>query len=181
MDYQVFQFINQFARINDVLDYFFIFCAQILVLFLGFGVMGLAIVRLKKWGKEMFFDAAIGASVALFINWVIPIFYHRPRPFVDHLVNQLVFKDSGDKSFPSDHAALSFALAMAAYQYDKKWGSVFFIFALFISLGRIASGIHYPFDVFGGAVIGVFSSFFVKRFLDSLLRKSGAVKSTESK
>ncbi len=171
MDYQLFQFVNQIARINDVLDYFIIFCAKILIVFLVFGVVSLAIVRAKEWGKEMFFDATIGMFTALFISWIVPLLYVRPRPFVDHSVHQLVLIDPSIKSFPSDHTLLSFAVAMAVWQYDRKWGSIFFVLAALVGLSRVAAGVHYPFDIVAGAVIGVVASLFVKRFLDSLLRK----------
>ena len=81
MDYKLFQLINQFAGANDFADYFFIFSAQAMILFLGFGVVALSITRIKECGKELFFDAAIGVCTALFINWLVPLFYIRPPPF----------------------------------------------------------------------------------------------------
>lgn len=175
MDYNLFQLINQFAGTNDIADYFFIFFAQALILFLGFGVAALSITRMKEWGKELFFDAAIGVCTALFINWLIPLFYLRPRPFIDHAVKQLLPMDPASKSFPSDHAAISFAIAIAVFQYNKFWGIIFFILALFVSIGRVYGGVHYPADIFAGAAIGAIASIAVKKFLDYLLKRSKAV------
>jgi len=172
MDYKLFQLINQFAGANDFADYFFIFSAQAMILFLGFGVVALSITRIKEWGKELFFDAAIGVCAALFINWLVPLFYLRPRPFLDHAVIQLLPIDPASKSFPSDHAAISFAIAAAVFQYNKFWGIIFFIFASFVSIGRIYGGIHYPADMLIGAVIGITASVFAKNILDYLLRNS---------
>lgn len=172
MDYKLFQLINQFTGANDIADYFFIFSAQALILFLGFGVAALSIMRVKEWGKELFFDAAIGVCTALFINWLIPLFYLRPRPFIDHAVVQLLPIDPASKSFPSDHAAISFAIAMAVFQYNKFWGIIFFILASFVSVGRIYGGIHYPADILAGAAIGVIAAIAVKKLLDYLLKRS---------
>src|SRR3990170_3668882 len=147
MDYKLFQLINQFAGANDIADYFFIFSAQAMILFLGFGVVALSITRMKVWGKELFFDATIGVCAALFINWLFPLFYLRPRP-------------------PLDHAAISFAIAAAVFQYNKFWGIVFFVLAIFVSIGRVYGGIHYPADILAGAVIGVMASVLVKKLLD---------------
>lgn len=180
MDYKLFQLINQFAGTNDIADYFFIFSAQALILFIGFGIAALSITRMKEWGKELFFDAAIGVCTALFINWLIPLFYLRPRPFLDHAVTQLLPIDPTSKSFPSDHAAISFAIAMAVFQYNKFWGIIFFILASIVSVGRIYGGIHYPADILAGAATGVLASFFIKRFLDYLLRNSQKTGSIQS-
>src|SRR3990172_4269025 len=172
MDYKLFQLINQFAGANDFADYFFIFSAQAMILFLGFGVVALSITRIKECGKELFFDAAIGVCTALFINWLVPLFYIRPRPFLDHAVTQILPIDPASKSFPSDHAAISFAIAMAVFQYNKFWGIIFFVLAFFVSIGRVYGGIHYPADILAGAVIGIAASFAIKRLLDFLLRKN---------
>ena len=172
MDYKLFQLINQFAGANDFADYFFIFSAQAMILFLGFGVVALSITRIKECGKELFFDAAIGVCTALFINWLVPLFYIRPRPFLDHAVTQILPIDPASKSLPSDHAAISFAIAAAVFQYNKFWGIIFFIFASFVSIGRIYGGIHYPADILIGAAIGVIASLLVKNILDYLLRNS---------
>src|SRR3990172_5665491 len=172
MDYKLFQLINQFAGANDFADYFFIFSAQAMILFLGFGVAALSITRIKEWGKELFFDAAIGVCTALFINWLVPLFYIRPRPFLDHAVAQLLPIDPASKSLPSDHAAISFAIAMAVFQYNKFWGIIFFVLAFFVSIGRVYGGIHYPADILAGAVIGIMASVLVKKLLDCLLKRS---------
>lgn len=175
MDYKLFQLINQFAGTNDIVDYFFIFSAQALILFLGFGVAALLITRMKEWGKELFFDAAIGVCAALFINWLVPLFYIRPRPFIDHAVKQLLPMDPASKSFPSDHAAISFAIAMAVFQYNKFWGIIFLVLASIVSIGRVYGGIHYPADILVGAMIGIIASFLVKKLLDYLLKRNKAV------
>ncbi|MEK7130518.1 MAG: phosphatase PAP2 family protein [Patescibacteria group bacterium] len=175
MDYKLFKIINDLAGHWDILDYIMIFSAQALILFLGFGVAALSITRMKEWGKELFFDAAIGVCTALFINWLVPLFYLRPRPFLDHAVAQLLPIDPASKSFPSDHSAISFAIAMAVFQYNKFWGIIFFILASFVSVGRIYGGIHYPADILAGAAIGAIASVAVKKFLDYLLKRSKSV------
>ncbi len=62
------------------------------------------------------------------------------------------FKDS--HSFPSAHATNMFALAtLFTFYYPKKW-IWFFAFAAMIGFSRIYVGVHYPFDVLGGAILG---------------------------
>ena len=58
-------------------------------------------------------------------------------------------------SFPSGHATFFFAMATAIYLYNKKWGIFFFAATVLMTVSRVVSGIHYPFDIIGGAVIGI--------------------------
>lgn len=57
-------------------------------------------------------------------------------------------------SFPSAHAMNIFAQAtLFAFLYPAK-SVYFFIFAFIIGLSRIYIGVHFPFDVVGGAIVG---------------------------
>jgi undecaprenyl-diphosphatase len=81
-------------------------------------------------------------------------------------VNQVI-EHSASGSFPSGHIAFLFALAIAVYFFNKKWGLVFFILSLLVGLARIFVGIHYPLDILGGIVIGIVSAIVVR----ALIRK----------
>ncbi|NIP44651.1 MAG: phosphatase PAP2 family protein [candidate division Zixibacteria bacterium] len=61
---------------------------------------------------------------------------------------------SSGKSFPSGHATNSFGqAAIWVWRYPKyKW--FFIISASVIALSRIFVGVHYPFDVLVGAILG---------------------------
>jgi undecaprenyl-diphosphatase len=48
---------------------------------------------------------------------------------------------------------------------NKKWGIIFTIIALLIGLSRVIIGVHYPFDILGGFVVGILVGlFFIKIF-----------------
>jgi undecaprenyl-diphosphatase len=58
-------------------------------------------------------------------------------------------------SLPSSHAVNIFTMAtMIGYGYRRIAPYVFFI-AFAVSYSRIYTGVHYPFDVISGAVIGI--------------------------
>ena len=58
-------------------------------------------------------------------------------------------------SFPSDHAALFFALATGLFFVSKRVGIFAIVYTiLIISLPRIYFGLHYPTDIIAGALIG---------------------------
>lgn len=59
-------------------------------------------------------------------------------------------------SFPSDHAAVFFSLAMSIFFVWRMAGIVALSYVfLFICMPRLYLGFHYPTDIVGGAVIGI--------------------------
>ncbi len=61
-------------------------------------------------------------------------------------------------SFPSDHAALVFALTMGIWQASRRLGAASLLWSIFVvCLPRIYSGFHFPSDIVSGAVIGMIS------------------------
>jgi len=59
-----------------------------------------------------------------------------------------------DPSFPSAHAAFSFAMATLLSQWFPRYRIIFFFIAGFIGWTRIYLGLHYPTDVIAGAILG---------------------------
>jgi undecaprenyl-diphosphatase len=100
------------------------------------------------------------------INLIIVMsnqFIVRPRPF-DQIPANLLFYRPTDPSFPSNAAAVGFALAVSIFLVNRKWGVLAIILALFFSLSRVYAGVHFPFDVVAGAVLGVSAVFLINKF-----------------
>ncbi|MBI4089009.1 phosphatase PAP2 family protein [Candidatus Kaiserbacteria bacterium] len=155
-DAQLALFLNGIVGQSRFLDGLVIFLASylgyILVALLSFLLYFSQYQRREK--LQIFFVAIISSVIARAgITELIRYLYHRPRPFAELPVNEL-FTDTA-WSFPSGHATFFFALAMAVYLYNKKWGIFFFGAALLITTSRVIAGIHYPSDILGGAVIGI--------------------------
>ena len=97
----------------------------------------------------------VAAAVAMITNQVISHLWERPRPFVTHQAfTHLLSAPSPDSSFPSDHAAVAFAIAFAVLAFSRRAGILFLAAATLISLSRIALGLHYPSDVLAGMLVG---------------------------
>ncbi len=62
-------------------------------------------------------------------------------------------------SFPSDHAAVYFALSTALWLLSRRLGIIAYAWSiLIICMPRVFAGYHYASDIIGGAVLGVVSA-----------------------
>src|SRR5260370_22040151 len=57
-------------------------------------------------------------------------------------------------SFPSGHAAGSFAFAFFVLALQRRAGAILIGIAALVALSRVALGVHYPSDVLAGAILG---------------------------
>lgn len=173
LDYRIFKFFNGFAGFSPVLDFTFVALAEY-VMFLMIAGFALFIL-LKKHDKTRIFIALQSFAAAFLgravIVSLIRVFFFRTRPFVAGIVNQLVEHNPAEPSFPSGHTTVMFALAFSLLFYDKKWGAVYLIIALISALSRIVVGVHFPFDILGGILVGFLSAIFMKWFFDFWIRR----------
>lgn len=166
IDLKIFYFFNNLAGKSAAFDFIVIFFADYLqyalaAIFILFLYLGNYSNRQKL---QIFLITAISMLIARFgVTNLIRFFYPRPRPFMVYQVNQLI--PEGINGFPSGHAALFFAMAMAVYFYNKKLGAWFFVAALVMGIARVVAGVHYPSDIIGGAAVGILSAYAVFYFL----------------
>lgn len=161
MDTSLFHAVNALAGNIDQIDDFFEFSARLLPL----ALVGLLLAlwfwpgtRTERDARQWTCVAATGASaLALGFNQVIIHIWERPRPFVDH-PTVLLLPPSHDPSFPSDHAAFVFAIAVAVVLSHRRAGLVALAIATLVSFARVYVGEHYVSDVLAGAVIGALAS-----------------------
>src|SRR5260370_9850419 len=66
-------------------------------------------------------------------------------------------------SFPSDHAAIFFALATVILINHRFLGLIAFFWATTVCLLRIYLGYHYPSDLIAGAGLGIFTVILFER------------------
>jgi undecaprenyl-diphosphatase len=75
-----------------------------------------------------------------------PIRYPDPEPLV---------RVPLDHSFPSGHAATSFACAALISWWTPLPAAMLYGLAAAIAFSRVYVGVHYPLDILGGAVVGL--------------------------
>ena len=117
--------------------------------------------------------AVITASTTDFISSkIIKPFFGRPRPCADpdfvKQVNLLASYCGGNGSFTSSHAATHFGMAMFFVLTFKHFSSrfiyVFFAWSAAICYAQVYVGVHYPTDILGGAVLGIFTGWTTAHF-----------------
>jgi membrane-associated phospholipid phosphatase len=81
-------------------------------------------------------------------------------PAIQHYVRLLVNYCPRSGSFTSSHAANHFALAtfcFLTFRHISKWfASLFFVWAIAIGFAQVYVGVHFPLDILGGAILGMF-------------------------
>lgn len=155
MDYILFRAINDVAGTSPLFDAVGIFFAEMAIF-----ILVLIVVAIKGKGHRirLILESALASGLALGINFVIGLLSFRYRPFMVHEQVHLLIEKSGlEKSFPSDHTAIAFALATILFLHNRRWGIVAYVIALLIGVGRIYVGVHYPTDILGGIVVGLLS------------------------
>jgi membrane-associated phospholipid phosphatase len=99
---------------------------------------------------------------------------HRIRPCIDPIWNGIhrhIVPDSSGFSFPSSHATNHFAMAMFIYITCKKFhpsiSYLCFSWAALIAYAQVYVGVHYPIDVFGGALLGIWIGYLTGNYFNS--------------
>ena len=89
--------------------------------------------------------------------------YFRPRPFTFDDSVRLLFYHPSDSSLPSNAATVCFALSIAVWLRQKRWGAVMLVLSVGMTLARVVGGVHYPADIVAGAWWGGVSAWLVNR------------------
>jgi len=121
----------------------------------------------QKWKEivTVFFSGILAWIFAYILKYLI----HTKRPFDAFQQVNSLFLETGF-AFPSGHTTFFMALATALFFSHKKVGYVFITIAVLIGVARIMGGVHFPIDILGGFVLGIFTAYFV-RFLYKKINK----------
>jgi len=164
LDREAFFYLNDVARHSHFWREFFHIFADYGIVLIVLGLIYL-IVRNRI---NAFFAAALAMILSTIITFLIYLIWQRPRPFVTYADVSKLAAHTSVNSFPSGHTFLSFTIAMVVLLYGhKKLGILMFAIAILIAVSRVASGVHYPSDVIGGAAIGILSGILSYWFMES--------------
>jgi undecaprenyl-diphosphatase len=122
----------------------------------GWVVAGIALAWL---GGQKGRRAGLAVSVAAlgttyFVQRIVKPVFRRKRPWVDRDIAVVGIRTT-DPSFPSGHAAASFAAATALTAYYPKTAPLAYTLATGVAASRVHLGHHFPSDTVAGAALGV--------------------------
>ena len=151
------------------LNLFFIIGVFLIYVFL----FGIAFILFRKKQFRKLNHLVVASIIGYVLIFILKILVNRPRPYETFTDIIKIFSKS-DPSFPSAHTALAF---LAFYFIPKdlpKWlRYLFYIyFLILIPVASMYSGVHYPSDVFAGAMFGIiFPRVISENFSIKLMRK----------
>ena len=174
-DYPLIALINGFARSSPVLDRAvveFMMLDSVKMLPIVAAVLVAALMQRSSDDINRTLVTSLGgAFLAILIARIAQNISERARPiFADIPGFQVPVGTELDipadwSSFPSDTAALGFALAVAVLLRSRPLGLACLLWALVVtSLPRVYAGYHYPSDIVAGGAIGVASVLAVEYF-----------------
>ncbi len=150
---------------HPLLDRFFIFITHLGDFGILWILLGLSLLLFKKTRKTGIILCVSLLMTHILNTLIIKNLVMRPRPYesLPDIVN--LIGPQSQSSFPSGHAASSFASATVPFLLEKnflKWLPI--ILACLIAFSRLYVGVHYPLDVFVGALIGISIASMICRF-----------------
>lgn len=134
-------------------DVIIVFFATVLIWFLFFGLVILWFID-GKVKKEQVLHALLAVTLSWVVILVVKHFFPTLRPYMLNGEDIDVLLTPKDGSFPSQHTAFAFSLAVTIFLHDRKIGAIYLISAILIGVARVIANVHYPIDILGGALLG---------------------------
>ena len=129
-------------------------------------ILLLILPKMRKYGLAMLVGLCIDVIVC---NGLLKNLVARTRPCDVNTAIQLLISHPTDYSFPSGHTAASFTAVAALYfSGNKKIWKAAIVLGILIAFSRMYLYVHYPTDILGGILVGIFSGFIGSKIVTSL-------------
>jgi membrane-associated phospholipid phosphatase len=113
------------------------------------------VYALARRRPPVFFATALAVLLAEVSSGLLKELVGRDRPYVVEPEPDPIVREPVSLSFPSGHATVSFACAVVLGAAMPRLALLFYALAAAIAWSRVVTGVHYPLDVLGGAVLGL--------------------------
>lgn len=183
IDNAVFGFFESLnSGLADVFFKFFTYLGNAGIVWIAAGILMLFFRKTRSLGCCMLVCLAL---TFITNDLIIKPIVHRARPFIADPTIRLIISAPAGHSFPSGHTAAAFSCATVIFIQHKKAGLGAFLLAALIGASRIYLFVHYPTDVFCGAVIGIICGIvFSKLYLfiqDKIIEKINSAAGVQGK
>lgn len=139
------------------MNYFMIFGAEPLI-YLMLIFLFIITIKGKIAERKAFILFLISLPVLILLIKFIHLFYFEPRPYITNGILPLISHTNADASFPSRHTSIAFIMALPYFYYKSRWATILILLATWVGISRIYVGVHYPLDIIGGVLVGIFSN-----------------------
>lgn len=156
MDLTIFQFLYGLTG-SSFFDIVVVFIGKHLPFILALGAI-IFVIKQKGWKMKITTFCFIGLNIILAKGILGESFKEiigRVRPFELLGIDPLFA--ATDFAFPSGHASLLFALALAIYYFNNRWGIWYIVLASLNMVARVTAGVHWPSDILAGVLVAFVS------------------------
>jgi undecaprenyl-diphosphatase len=123
----------------------------------------------RRWG--VFALTVIAVALADLSSSGLKSLTDRPRPPLRYAEPKTLVPVPHDSSFPSGHAATSFAAATMLSFAFPRLAPLLYVLAAAVAFSRVYVGVHYPLDVIGGAVLGALIAIALRVLMTRIARR----------
>lgn len=167
MDIYILNWLQQFS--NSFLDWFFPAFTRLSDYGEIWIIICLVFMMKKKTRKAGFLGIVALIIEAILVMIVLKPMFDRPRPYVTYNVPILIPTPTGS-SFPSGHAAASFAVAFVLYFNRVPYRKTIIALAALMAYSRLYLYVHYPSDVLFGIYIALAIAILLRIYQDQIIR-----------
>lgn len=148
------------------MNFIILFCAEALIFIASAYAILHVYFKHEKKHHVRHIAMVLGTAV---LSWIVA---HYAKDWIAHprpMGVVTLLKPDDIYSFPSGHASYMFAMAFTMHYLDKKPGRILFVMAVITGIARVLAGVHFWYDIVGGALFGFVISLIVltlcKRFI----------------
>ena len=174
MEIEILNYIQNFR--NEYLDIFFKYITKLGDVGIIWILLTLVFLIYKPYRKYAIVLALALVIDFIFCNLILKNLIARTRPFDINTSIQLLINKPRDYSFPSGHTGVSFASAFTLLFLKVRYWYIALILSILIAISRMYLYVHFPTDIIGGILVGLFSAVLAVYIVNFINRRNNELR-----